>query len=68
MSAAEGEVTSDSSDGDPRKAGSRHWLLDRKLALEDKSARDRTASERKEERLGRHDGSCKNSIIVGMST
>lgn len=68
MSAAEEEVTSDSSDGDPRKASTRHWLLDRKLALEDKSTRDRTASERKGERLGRQDRSCKNSIIVGMST
>lgn len=66
--AAGGDVTSDSSDGEPRKASSKHWLLHRKLALDERSSQDKTASERKGERLGHQDQSCKNSVTVSTST
>lgn len=68
VSAAGGDATSDSSDGEPRKASSRHWLLHWKLALDEGPSRDKTAPERKGESLGHRDQSCKNSITVSMST
>lgn len=68
VSAAGGDVTSDSSDGEPRKASAGHWLLQQKLALDEGRSRDKTAPEGKGERLGRQDQSCKDLSAAGMST
>lgn len=68
MSAAGEDVTSDSSDATPPKAGSRHWLLHHKLSLDEGTSRDKAASERTGGRLGRHDQSCKNSVRAVKST
>lgn len=67
MCAAGGGTTSESSEGEPPKASSRHWLLHQKMAVDEKRSRHTAASERTGERLERHHQSCENSATPGTS-